>query len=120
MWLYEVESGAIMRHSNTAGYGYSGCLQGLNDSAYENIPDVGPIPKGLYTIGPFFDDLGGKGPLVAHLTPDPVNEMYGRAGFMIHGDNAAVNHTASHGCIIAAHVIRQAIADSGDTALEVF
>jgi lipoprotein-anchoring transpeptidase ErfK/SrfK len=38
---------------------------------------------------------------------------------MIHGDNATMNHTASHGCIILSHDFRQKISDSGDTSLEV-
>lgn len=119
MWTYDAKTGVIAHDGLVVGECYSGCMQGLNDPAYEGIPDVGPIPAGKYTIGVFFDDPRGKGPLVAHLTPDPANEMYGRAGFMIHGDNAAVNHTASHGCIVAAHVIRLQVANSRDTTLEV-
>lgn len=120
MWTYDVISGMFSHNGQAFGAGYSGQGEGYNNPYKDHIADVGPIPAGKYTIGAFFDDPGGKGPLVAHLTPDPANEMHGRAGFMIHGDNAAMNHTASHGCIIAAHVIRRAIADSGDTALEVF
>ena len=54
------------------------------------------------------------------LDPDPVNQMFGRAGFRIHGDNGAANRTASDGCIIAGHTLdRQAIWNSGDRVLEV-
>jgi hypothetical protein len=45
--------------------------------------------------------------------------MFGRDGFLIHGDNSAMNHTASEGCIILTRDIRQRISDSGDTQLTV-
>ncbi len=45
------------------------------------------------------------------LTPAATNIMYGRGGFLIHGDNAAANFTASDGCIVAGPAIRQQIAD---------
>jgi hypothetical protein len=38
---------------------------------------------------------------------------------MLHGDNARVNHTASLGCIIQGHDVRQAVAVSGDYELAV-
>jgi hypothetical protein len=70
----------------------------------------GPIPRGAWTIGEFFDDPGGKGPVVAHLTPCEGTETFGRSGFMIHGDNQALNHSASEGCIVAPRFIRDQIA----------
>jgi hypothetical protein len=45
--------------------------------------------------------------------------MFGRSGFFIHGDNQAMNHTASEGCIILPHAARIAIASSGDRGLRV-
>ena len=71
---------------------------------------VGPIPRGAWRIEPFRDDPGGKGPVVAHLTPIEGTETFGRAGFMIHGDNSALNHSASEGCIVAPRFIRDQIA----------
>jgi hypothetical protein len=85
----------------------------------ESVHNHGPIPRGAWTIGPFHDDPGGKGPVVAHLTPIEGTETFGRAGFMIHGDNKALNHTASDGCIILARSLRQTIAGSGDHELQV-
>jgi hypothetical protein len=35
--------------------------------------------------------------------------MYGRAGFLLHGDNAALNNTASEGCIIIPPQCRTAV-----------
>jgi hypothetical protein len=119
MWSYDTANGNLSQDGTFVGTGYSGLGPGLNNPDEENVPDTGPTPRGTYTISPFFDDPGGKGPIVAHLDPDPSTNTFGRSGFMIHGDNAAMNHTASHGCIILAHAIRQQISDSGDTALEV-
>jgi hypothetical protein len=54
-----------------------------------------------------------------HLVPDPRNVMHGRGSFLIHGDNAAMNHTASDGCIIMARPIRETIDASRDRELQV-
>ena len=78
----------------------------------ESDPDVGPIPRGEYTIGPFFTDPE-KGPIVAHLIPEPETNEFGRSGFMMHGDNMAGNESASLGCIILAHEVRARVAASG-------
>ena len=85
----------------------------------QNIPEKGPIPIGIYTIGTAFDDPGGKGPCVFRLIPDPSNEMFGRSGFMIHGDNIAHNYSASEGCIVQGPQVRRLIANSNDDMLEV-
>jgi hypothetical protein len=45
--------------------------------------------------------------------------MFGRSDFYIHGDNPALNYTASEGCIILARPIREQIAASGDNDLQV-
>jgi lipoprotein-anchoring transpeptidase ErfK/SrfK len=46
--------------------------------------------------------------------------MDGRdGGFMVHGDNEHLNHTASDGCIILSHALREAIQQRGDKGLEV-
>ena len=120
MWIYEQSSG---KFHNPVGsvicIGYSGHGVGLDNPADQDIPDVGPIPQGDWEIGPFFDDPGGKGPIVAHLTPLPGTDTAGRSGFMIHGDNSAMNHTASEGCLILPHPIRAQIAASLDRVLRV-
>jgi hypothetical protein len=98
--------------------GYSGHGEGLNNPSLSHVHDVGPIPRGAYLISSFFTDPE-KGPIVARLSPEPGTETYGRSGFMLHGDNARVNHTASLGCIIQGHDVRQAVAVSGDYELAV-
>jgi hypothetical protein len=120
MWQFEITSGNLTEPDGTlAGTGYSGHGEGVDNPADEQIPDVGPIPEGQYTIGTFFDDPGGKGPVVCHLYPMPGTDTLGRSGMMIHGDNSEHNQTASHGCIILARPLREAIRDSGDTLLQV-
>jgi hypothetical protein len=45
--------------------------------------------------------------------------MYGRAGFLIHGDNRRGNQSASEGCMIFNGDVRDQIGSSGDTDLVV-
>jgi hypothetical protein len=120
MWQYMQSTGHLIDPTGaTIGTGYSGRGSGLNSPDAEDLTDVGPCPRGLWTIGAFFDDPGGKGPLVCHLTPQAETETFGRSGFMIHGDNAQANHTASEGCIVLAHDLRAALDASADRLLEV-
>ena len=120
MWTYQQSTGTLTApDGSTLGAGYSGHGSGLNSPTAQTQADIGPIPQGWWTIGAFFDDPGDKGPIVAHLTPDAGTDTFGRSGFMIHGDNAAANHSASEGCIILARPLREAIRDSGDARLTV-
>jgi hypothetical protein len=119
-YKYAQKSGELTNLSgNLIGTGYSGNGEGLNNPALQDDPGVGPIPQGDWAIGDFFDDLGGKGPIVAHLKPMPGTETFGRSGFMIHGDNAAMDHTASHGCLVLPHPLRAQIAASAERQLTV-
>lgn len=79
---------------------YSGHGVGLNNPAAESIEALGPIPAGKWHIGEF-EKLPHLGPCVARLTPYAGVTTFGRTGFFLHGDNAARDHTASDGCIIA-------------------
>jgi hypothetical protein len=120
MWIFEQATGDLVNPEGiVVGQGYSGRGAGVDNPADEQIPDVGPLPEGFYTISPFFDDPGGKGPIVAHLIPDVADQMFERSGFMIHGDNREANHSASEGCIILARTLRELIAASADRRLEV-
>lgn len=90
------------------GVGYSGHGEGLNCHAQENTPNVGPVPCGLWGVGDPFKHPT-KGELVFRLTA--LTYVGPRNGFLLHGDNAAMNHTASDGCTVFSHDIRQKIAD---------
>lgn len=97
---------------------YSGHDAGLNNPAMEAVHDVGPIPAGNWRIVQWHDTYEDKGPVVAQLEP-VGHDAHGRSGFLIHGDNALGNFSASHGCIIAPRIVRDVLKSTGDTELEV-
>lgn len=117
-WTYQQSTGEMTSPEGAIYNGYSGHGEGENNSSMQNIPRIGPIPRGVYTIGPAYHDPK-KGPCVMRLTPDPDNEMFGRAGFLIHGDNPKQDDSASEGCIIMGPVTRPKIAASEDKDLTV-
>lgn len=90
-------------------HGYSGKGEGKNNGSCESVRNVGPVPRGDWTIT--IDDSGrnpGLARPVLRLTPDKGTETYGRSGFLIHGDNST--GTASEGCIILNRAARELIA----------
>jgi len=115
-WTYSQSTG-ILSDGEPLGTGYSGNTTGLNNASMEQVHNIGPIPKGIWEIGMFFDDPH-LGPCVAALRPTS-QDVYGRGGFFIHGDNKDMNHTASDGCIVLARFLRQAIRASGTKSIEV-
>ncbi|WP_435948226.1 hypothetical protein [Dryocola sp. BD586] len=80
---------------------------------------MGPLPRGNYTItgNPFTYPHTGQYSI--RQRPAPGNIMYGRSGFLIHGDSRQNPGAAANGCIILPLHIRQMIGDSGDRQLEV-
>lgn len=115
-WTYHQRSGAFHDPMGTLMFnGYSGHGEGVNNPALETKPNVGPIPKGLWTIGPAF----------AHQVLGPVSmrlamqrgSTFGRTAFLIHGDNGRNDRSASEGCIILPRLIRERVAASQDRAL---
>jgi hypothetical protein len=117
-WQYHQKSGVLFQDGKLLTSGYSGHDAGFNNPALESDVGIGPIPRGMWTIGAFGNGHPHLGPLVAALTPKG-HDAHGRSAFFIHGDNAKADHSASHGCIILPRFAREAIARSGDTALEV-
>ena len=112
-WLYVQSTGGLYRPDGSfCAQCYSGREEGLNNPAMQQVKDVGPLPVGIYGIGTVDEE---KGPLTIHLTPDPANTMFGRSGFLIHGDNHLANHTASEGCIVAPNGARYEISSAGGT-----
>jgi RHS repeat-associated protein len=91
--------------------GYAGNGPGLNNPNAQNQSNVGPLPRGEYTVGP---STSRRGPVTRRLTPNANNNMEGRAGFLVHGDNRRNDHSASEGCIIAPRRCREAI-PTGET-----
>lgn len=118
-WTYEVFTGALCNTAGDAvGWGYSGSSEYKNDPTAEPLHDLGPIPEGTYTIGAPVETVT-HGPYVLPLTPDPGNEMYGRNGFLIHGDSVVSPGMASKGCIVLAHSVRLLVGQSADKVLQV-
>lgn len=120
MFTYSQSTG-LLKGANISAVAYSGRGAGLNNPAMQNVHDVGPLPQGIYTISPPHADPK-VGPVAMRLTPSPENEMFGRGEFLIHGDNAAQNYSASEGCVVAPHAARVSIGESvvaGDDQLTV-
>lgn len=105
-WIYKQSSGYLYLDELYIATGYSGYGLSKNYPPDEVIVNKGPIPCGMYTIGPPFDSKL-HGPYVLRLTPSSHNTMYNRAGFLIHGDSIKAPGTASHGCIIMSRAIRE-------------
>lgn len=119
MISYEIITGRVYSDSGELwGVGYSGFGPYKNIATAQSLRDEGPIPEGIYTIGAP-EDTVTHGPYVLPLTPDPNNLMWGRAGFLIHGDSVISPGTASRGCIILARDVREQIWASGDHSLQV-
>jgi hypothetical protein len=118
MWEYDRSTGLLYRDGAQVGEGYAGNGAGRNDPSLSNVKDVGPLPAGTYVIGNF-GDRPVVGAFAAPLTPLPTNEMFGRSGFFMHGDNPEANHSASDGCIVMSREVRQLVNASGCRTLVV-
>jgi hypothetical protein len=118
VWTYNQASGVLSKDGETIGEGYSGFGAGKNNPAMQQVQNAGPIPKGIYEIGAPHDTQS-HGPHVMALSPAAGTEVFGRDGFLIHGDAIADPGTASHGCIILARDLRDKISASGDSQIEV-
>ena len=118
MWTYEQWTGRLSHDGEFAGTGYSGHGKGKNNPELESTPMVGPIPQGWYSIAAP-EDTATHGPYVMRLTPAKETVVYGRSGFLIHGDSRRAPGTASEGCIILVPALRVRIWESGDHKLTV-
>ena len=133
LWEYAQNSGKLTYIDDKTGVrtlkaiGYAGKGLGKNNANWDNIrggkniPNSGPLPAGKYTFAPMIENYvtsrGVSLSFTMQLIPDPENEMFGRSGFLAHGDNST--HTASDGCLIFDRAMRKAIDESGDRALQV-
>jgi hypothetical protein len=138
MWNYRQGDGQVTdRLGMGHGCGYAGRGQGRNNPELQDVhggyrteggiaelvdglsaDDWGPLPRGEYQImAPV--DTATHGPYVLWLVPNPANQMFGRAGFGIHGDSIEHPGLASEGCICVPRATREAIWASGDGILQV-
>lgn len=117
--IYEQSTGRIVSDSGWLfGQGYAGNGEGKNNPKFEQVKNVGPLPRGIYKIGMPYDSEH-TGPFTLPLTPDENNKMYGRSGFCMHGDSVSEPGTASNGCIILPRKVREEISMSTDKKLVV-
>jgi hypothetical protein len=118
-WVYEIVSGRLYDSAGAiVAIGYSGQPDHKNDPQSVSLHDQGPIPPGRYDINAPVDTVT-HGPFVLSLTPDPSNQMFGRGGFLLHGDSVVAPGTASEGCVIMPRTIREQVWQSGDRELHV-
>ncbi len=97
--LYAQRTGALYQDGVLLAMCYAGHGDGLNNPAMQAVHSIGPLPVGWYTTGAAHEGTH-LGPHAIPLDPDPNNQMFGRAGFYIHADNAKQDHSASEGCIV--------------------
>lgn len=119
MWTYRQATGLLDYNGLLLGHGYSGHGKGLNNPAMQQAIGVGPIPQGLWQIGPWEDIHPRLGPCIAHLQPAITTNAYGRTGFFIHGDNKKLDRSGSDGCIVLGYWLRQRMRQSQEAGLEV-
>ena len=86
-WTYQQSTGNLSHNGKHVATGYSGKGVGKNNPAKERVKFVGPIPRGTYSIGPAYHDPT-RGPVVMRLTPTGGQDIFGRDGFLIHGDSS--------------------------------
>jgi type VI secretion system (T6SS) effector TldE1-like protein len=125
MWTYEQSGGRLLHDAQLVATGYAGGnippnfdATAKNNPAREREHYFGPLPQGLYTIGPAHTEPQ-LGPVAMRLTPDHATVMYGRAGFFIHADSVSHPGKASEGCIVMPGSARAVLAASNDRQLTV-
>lgn len=119
MWIYKQATGELFDpEGELVGVGYSGAPGHVNDTAAEEIPAVGPCPRGLYRFSRSFED-GHLGKIVMALSPVAPFNAFHRFLLRIHGDNAKGNRSASEGCIVLGKALRMMMDASTDRLLQV-
>jgi Protein of unknown function (DUF2778) len=116
-WTYSQSTGQLTRNGAAVDQaGYSGAPAGRNNPNMQQVPDVGPIPRGRYRIGAPRSSAD-HGPHVLDLAPEGHNAL-GRTDFLVHGERrTGPPGNASRGCIILPLTVRRQISASGDREL---
>lgn len=116
-WIYQQSTGEMYYQPEVGGppilvgKGYAGRNAGLNNPDYQDTKNIGPVPQGIYKIGTQRDNITGTGHVLKssmRIYPDKDNEMFGRAGFLIHRGNMETMKS-SKGCIIMTDSVRNVI-----------
>jgi hypothetical protein len=124
MWKFEQSTGKLFDPQGAyvaTGYAGGNCgknPEGMNNPDMQSVPNVGPLPQGIYTFGVVVDH-STLGPFAIQLIPEPENIMFGRGHFFMHGDTEPPGN-ASEGCIIMPRSVRDAChAATAETKLQV-
>jgi hypothetical protein len=118
-WTYSQGTGKLTDPTGrVVAVGYSGNGPGLNNCEMQNVKAVGPIPQGFWVMGSPYNSKN-VGPYAIPLKAVLGTNTYGRSAFLIHGDNAKKDNSASHGCIIVSRAVRNLVVDSGVKVLRV-
>jgi hypothetical protein len=120
-WRWQQSTGELFKMGDPVmtpfATGYAGTGSGKNNPDYQCVSDIGPIPRGWYTLATSVSHPAAN---TIPLVPDAANDMCGRSGFLIHADSASKPGWASEGCIIIPDAAkRREIASSKITRLEV-
>jgi len=92
------------------GVGYAGAPGCVNDPLSDHIRSRGPLPKAQYLL---FERFHARFARPAYrLEPCVGSVMHGRSDFWVHGDNSALDQSASTGCIVLGRSARQWIGDT--------
>ena len=120
MWSYQQSTGKMLDSSGGLfATGYSGHGAGVNNPALQTARDIGPIPQGVWKMTTWIEHHPHLGLGVIPLE-QIEGDSFGRSGFFLHGDTAAHNQSASHGCIIlGAAWQRQEMWAGGDRTINV-
>lgn len=87
--------------------GWAGNGQGKNKPSMQAVRCVGPLPQGVYKVGPWHTHER-LGPLAAKL--DQIEGVtYGRDDFYVHGASSKNFGQESKGCIVVPRPGREAI-----------
>ena len=127
MWTFKQSTGQLFDPFGVqVDLAWSGYGENRNKPELQNVPHIGCIPRGKYTIGKAYTSTTGLGKMVMNLEPFKENEMYGRSLFRFHGykkddPKTQTNESllSSHGCIVTEYNIRVMINESEDKFLEV-
>ncbi len=118
-WTYTQKTGELQRDGTHIAVGYSGARAGKNNPEMENVHNIGPIPRGDWTIvGPPVN-TAEHGPFVLRLDPAAGTQTFDRNGFLMHGDSIESPGCASQGCVIMPRSVREQVWNSGDRDLKV-
>jgi hypothetical protein len=118
-WLFQIVRGRILKPNGQLHCAaYSGAPGFIDNPQFECFKNLGPICEGVYDMVAMVDDPE-HGPDCIILKPRFGNMMYGRDGFMWHGDSKKHPGCASLGCVVSIRLARDAAWQSNDHVFEV-